>query len=60
MNNPKAELVEKERICYINGDTAMATFLGEILDHVISLEEVIGKQDKKQEEMESAVKKIWE
>ena len=43
MNNPKVELIEKERRCYITGDTAMATFLGKILDHIVELEGEISR-----------------
>ena len=46
MNNPKVELIEKERRCYITGDTAMADFLAGVLDYIIELEEKINKLER--------------
>lgn len=43
--NIKALLIEKERMRYISGDTEMATFLSDVLDYVIEMEEKINKKD---------------
>ena len=45
MNNPKLELIKKERRLYIAGDTVMADFLAGILDYIIELEEKVNKMD---------------
>ena len=43
--NIKALLIEKERTEYVAGNTGMATFLGNVLDYVIELEEEVNKND---------------
>jgi len=43
--NIKLELIERERIEYIKGNAEGATFLGNVLDYVIELEEKINKKD---------------
>jgi hypothetical protein len=56
MNNPKLLMIEKERRSYINGDTELASFLGEILDYVITLEEEVNRQASVLETIQAACK----
>lgn len=53
MENIKALLIEKERRSYNNGETGLAAFLGEVLDHIVELEKTINAQDSKIEDLET-------
>lgn len=43
--NIKATLIERERQCYIAGDSSRARFLASVLDYILALEEEINKRD---------------
>jgi flagellar biosynthesis chaperone FliJ len=43
--NIKALLIEKERSEYIGGNTVIATFLSNVLDYIVELEEKVNEND---------------
>jgi hypothetical protein len=55
VNNPKLELIEKERRLYIAGDTVMADFLAGILDYILELEEKINVFERELEEIQGGL-----